>query len=161
MEHRPLKFRGAIGKPIYPRNMWAQMPEWVHLHAERGNVRKCWSGHRLLRDRQDGRVHPFRRGVGRLVAAVDEGDDANDRLVVLPFYHPGCDALLYHAAGWGLRREAFKSVEGTLFDALGRVLNAFDAFRSAMDTYVPSDPRHLPSKSSRRRVRCAGTASSA
>ena len=31
--------------------------------------------------RQDGRIHPFRRGVGRLVAAIDEPS----RLLVLPF----------------------------------------------------------------------------
>lgn len=39
--------------------------------------------------RQDGRVHPFRRGVGRIVAAIDEPS----RLLVLPFYHTGNDKL--------------------------------------------------------------------
>ena len=49
---------------------------WVHYFPE-GKIR------------QDGRVHPFRRGVGRLVASIDEPD----RLQVLPFYHTGTDKL--------------------------------------------------------------------
>ena len=49
---------------------------WVHYFPE-GKIR------------QDGRVHPFRRGVGRLVAAIDEPED----LQVLPFYHTGTDTL--------------------------------------------------------------------
>ena len=39
--------------------------------------------------RQDNRVHPFRRGVGRLVASVDPPQ----HLEVLPFYHTGCDQV--------------------------------------------------------------------
>jgi 1-acyl-sn-glycerol-3-phosphate acyltransferase len=50
--------------------------EWVHYFPE-GKIR------------QDGRVHPFRRGVGRLAACVQEPA----RLIVLPFYHTGCDQL--------------------------------------------------------------------
>ena len=52
--------------------------EWVHYFPE-GKIR------------QDGRVHPFRRGVGRLAA---EGvDEETQRLQVLPFYHTGTDTL--------------------------------------------------------------------
>jgi len=51
--------------------------EWVHYFPE-GKIR------------QDGRIHPFRRGVGRLVASVGEGDDA---VQVLPFYHVGADEI--------------------------------------------------------------------
>ena len=39
--------------------------------------------------RQDGRIHPFRRGVGRLVASVDEPS----RLQVVPFYHTGTEIV--------------------------------------------------------------------
>jgi len=49
---------------------------WVHFFPE-GKIR------------QDGRVHPFRRGVGRLVASVE----SPQRLQVLPFYHTGLDAV--------------------------------------------------------------------
>jgi monolysocardiolipin acyltransferase len=49
---------------------------WLHYFPE-GKIR------------QDGRIHPFRRGVGRLVASVEEPE----RLQVLPFYHTGCDKL--------------------------------------------------------------------
>lgn len=49
---------------------------WVHYFPE-GKIR------------QDGRIHPFRRGVGRLVAGVDDPG----ALQVLPFYHMGCDAI--------------------------------------------------------------------
>mmetsp|Transcript_17940 Transcript_17940/g.45885 ORF Transcript_17940/g.45885 Transcript_17940/m.45885 type:complete len:329 (-) Transcript_17940:299-1285(-) len=50
---------------------------WVHYFPE-GKIR------------QDGRVHPFRRGVGRLAASVD---DDSDSLIVLPFYHTGTDRI--------------------------------------------------------------------
>lgn len=50
--------------------------EWVHYFPE-GKIR------------QDGRIHPFRRGVGRLVAGVENSDS----LQVVPFYHTGCDKL--------------------------------------------------------------------
>ena len=53
-----------------------RLGDWVHYFPE-GKIR------------QDGRVHPFRRGVGRLVASIDQPSD----LVVLPFYHTGCDKL--------------------------------------------------------------------
>jgi len=49
--------RRGIGKPIYARNMWSLLPHWISLQSERGRVRKCWEGHRLLRDKQDGRRH--------------------------------------------------------------------------------------------------------
>jgi monolysocardiolipin acyltransferase len=49
---------------------------WVHYFPE-GKIR------------QDGRVHPFRRGVGRLVASVEQPA----RLLVLPFYHTGLDRV--------------------------------------------------------------------
>ena len=39
--------------------------------------------------RQDGRVHPFRRGVGRLAACVA----AADELLVIPFYHAGTEII--------------------------------------------------------------------
>ena len=51
---------------------------WVHYFPE-GKIR------------QDGRVHPFRRGVGRLVAECI--DDDTRKLQVLPFYHTGTDKL--------------------------------------------------------------------
>mmetsp|Transcript_71082 Transcript_71082/g.140893 ORF Transcript_71082/g.140893 Transcript_71082/m.140893 type:complete len:408 (-) Transcript_71082:528-1751(-) len=49
--------RRGIGKPIYAKNLWSSLPSWISLHHERGRVRKCWEGHRLLRDWQDGRRH--------------------------------------------------------------------------------------------------------
>eukprot|EP00928_Gymnodinium_smaydae_P011552 TRINITY_DN14249_c0_g2_i1.p1 TRINITY_DN14249_c0_g2~~TRINITY_DN14249_c0_g2_i1.p1 ORF type:complete len:371 (+),score=56.62 TRINITY_DN14249_c0_g2_i1:82-1194(+) len=33
------------------------LPNWIALHAERGQVRKCWEGHRLRSESQDGRVY--------------------------------------------------------------------------------------------------------
>ena len=53
-----------------------QQGDWVHYFPE-GKIR------------QDGRIHPFRRGVGRLVASVEEPQ----RLQVLPFYHVGLDRV--------------------------------------------------------------------
>ena len=50
--------------------------DWVHYFPE-GKIR------------QDGRVHPFRRGVGRLVASINEPKS----LQVVPFYHTGNDTL--------------------------------------------------------------------
>lgn len=50
--------------------------DWVHYFPE-GTIR------------QDGRIRMFRRGVGRLVAAVPEPG----ALVVLPFYHVGADKV--------------------------------------------------------------------
>jgi hypothetical protein len=47
----------GIGKPIYARNLWTSLPSWISLKHERGKVRKCWEGHRLLRNKQDGRRH--------------------------------------------------------------------------------------------------------
>lgn len=47
--------------------------EWVHYFPE-GKIR------------QDGRIHPFQRGVGRLAASVDGTQ-------VLPFYHTGCEII--------------------------------------------------------------------
>ena len=49
---------------------------WVHYFPE-GTIR------------QDGAVRQFRRGVGRLVAAIREPAD----LRVQPFYHTGCEVL--------------------------------------------------------------------
>jgi acetyl esterase/lipase len=57
MPPRRIQPKRGIGKPIYPPSMWSQLPTWIQLHAERGKVRKCWEGHRLLRDVQDGRKH--------------------------------------------------------------------------------------------------------
>ena len=48
--------------------------DWVHYFPE-GKIR------------QDRHVHPFRRGVGRIIAAIDD----TDHLQVLPFYHIGLD----------------------------------------------------------------------
>ena len=50
--------------------------EWVHYFPEG----KIW---------QDGHVHRFRRGVGRLVAAVPDPK----RLLVVPYYHTGADTV--------------------------------------------------------------------
>ena len=49
---------------------------WVHYFPE-GKIR------------QDGRVHPFRRGVGRIIGSIEEPSN----LTVLPFYHMGNDKL--------------------------------------------------------------------
>ncbi|KAL1521223.1 hypothetical protein AB1Y20_022772 [Prymnesium parvum] len=56
--------------------------EWVHYFPE-GRIK------------QDGEVHMFRRGVGRLVAAVRQ----SERLRVLPFYIHGTDVLQPSAHG--------------------------------------------------------------
>ena len=42
-------------KPIIAEKHWPALPLWIALHAERGPIRKCWSGHRLFRVPQDGR----------------------------------------------------------------------------------------------------------
>lgn len=49
--------RRGLGRPIYPPSLWSSLPTWVSLHADRGRVRKCWEGHRLLKAVQDGRRH--------------------------------------------------------------------------------------------------------
>ncbi|CAE7462798.1 axeA1 [Symbiodinium natans] len=43
--------------PLVSRPWWSELPGWIALHAERGPVRKCWEGHRLVLDSQDGRRH--------------------------------------------------------------------------------------------------------
>ena len=43
--------------PIVAAEHWRELPEWILLHAERGTMRKCWSGHRLFWTAQDGRVY--------------------------------------------------------------------------------------------------------
>jgi monolysocardiolipin acyltransferase len=50
--------------------------DWVHYFPE-GKIR------------QDGRVHTFRRGVGRIIASIEK----TDSLQVLPFYHIGLDTV--------------------------------------------------------------------
>ena len=42
-------------KPIIAERHWPALPLWIALHAERGPIRKCWSGCRLFHVRQDGR----------------------------------------------------------------------------------------------------------
>ena len=49
---------------------------WVHYFPE-GKIR------------QDGRIHPFRRGVGRIAASVSD----DESLLVVPFYHTGTDEI--------------------------------------------------------------------
>lgn len=44
-------------RPLVSRREWSGLPNWIALHAERGPLRKCWEGHRLLLDTQDGRKH--------------------------------------------------------------------------------------------------------
>lgn len=44
-------------RPLVSRCEWRYLPNWIALHAERGPLRKCWEGHRLLQDTQDGRKH--------------------------------------------------------------------------------------------------------
>ena len=63
---------------VLARAACRSIAEWVHYFPE-GKIR------------QDGRVHPFRRGVGRLAAESVNSDLG--RLCVLPFYHTGTDAL--------------------------------------------------------------------
>mmetsp|Transcript_73398 Transcript_73398/g.118416 ORF Transcript_73398/g.118416 Transcript_73398/m.118416 type:complete len:384 (+) Transcript_73398:25-1176(+) len=43
--------------PLVHRSYWKDLPNWIALHAERGPHRKCWEGHRLRLERQDGRRH--------------------------------------------------------------------------------------------------------
>lgn len=50
-----IKSRGAK-KPIIDKKHWHWLPTWIQLHAERGKLKKCWEGHRLLKQPQDGRV---------------------------------------------------------------------------------------------------------
>lgn len=45
----------ASRQPLFPRKHWRNLPGWVVLHAERGNLAKCWEGHRLETKTQDGR----------------------------------------------------------------------------------------------------------
>ena len=58
-------------KPIIAEKHWPALPLWIALHAERGPIRKCWSGHRLFRVPQDGRryKHCEIRGCGVQPAA--------------------------------------------------------------------------------------------
>ena len=42
-------------KPIIAERHWPALPLWIALHAERGPIRKCWSGCRLFHVPQDGR----------------------------------------------------------------------------------------------------------
>ena len=67
---------GIWQKELDPIIAKLQQGDWVHYFPE-GKIR------------QDGRIHPFRRGVGRLVASVEEPQ----RLQVLPFYHVGLDRV--------------------------------------------------------------------
>eukprot|EP00933_Yihiella_yeosuensis_P030577 TRINITY_DN24206_c0_g1_i1.p1 TRINITY_DN24206_c0_g1~~TRINITY_DN24206_c0_g1_i1.p1 ORF type:complete len:377 (-),score=61.86 TRINITY_DN24206_c0_g1_i1:52-1182(-) len=54
-----IKSKGRSGNrtPLVSRRWLAHLPNWIGLHAERGAVRKCWEGHRLYVERQDGRRH--------------------------------------------------------------------------------------------------------
>eukprot|EP00913_Durusdinium_trenchii_P017860 g16784.t1 len=52
-KHLPkTKTRGPRA-PLVPRSWWSELPTWIALHAERGPVRKCWEGHRLVQATQD------------------------------------------------------------------------------------------------------------
>jgi len=42
---------------LVKRSRFSWLPPWINLYAERGSVHRCWEGHRLKKDRQDGRVH--------------------------------------------------------------------------------------------------------
>lgn len=61
------KHAKAVGKhllaktskePIVKKKDWHQLPAWIALHAERGEVPKCWEGHRLKKDFYDIETHP-------------------------------------------------------------------------------------------------------
>ncbi|CAE7495606.1 axeA1 [Symbiodinium sp. CCMP2456] len=57
-KHLPKRKRFSGSKaPLVTRPWWSELPGWIALHAERGPVRKCWEGHRLVLDSQDGRRH--------------------------------------------------------------------------------------------------------
>lgn len=49
------KCKAVCKHPIVPKGHWAQLPYWIALHASRGPHRKCWEGHYLKVDYQDGR----------------------------------------------------------------------------------------------------------
>lgn len=44
-------------QPLVPRRHWEHLPGWIALYAERGPLRKCYAGHRLLWTQKDGRRH--------------------------------------------------------------------------------------------------------
>lgn len=46
-------------RPLVPKRLWQELPKWIALHAERGQMKKCWEGHRLRSDTQDGRRHGY------------------------------------------------------------------------------------------------------
>ena len=73
----PIQRHGGVWQPEL-EGIIAKLREgaWVHYFPE-GKIR------------QDGRIHPFRRGVGRLAASVGEGEE----LQVLPFYHEGTSTI--------------------------------------------------------------------
>ncbi|CAL1136827.1 unnamed protein product [Cladocopium goreaui] len=56
-KHLPKKKKRGCRAPLVPRSWWSELPSWIALHAERGPVRKCWEGHRMVQDTQDGRRH--------------------------------------------------------------------------------------------------------
>eukprot|EP00434_Breviolum_minutum_P033894 symbB.v1.2.029987.t1/scaffold3334.1/size71796/9 len=56
-KHLPKKKTRGCRAPLVPRSWWSELPAWIALHAERGPVRKCWEGHRMVQDIQDGRRH--------------------------------------------------------------------------------------------------------
>jgi len=45
-----------LEEPIVDKQHWSWLPQWIALHAERGEMKKCWEGHRLLKQSQDGRT---------------------------------------------------------------------------------------------------------
>lgn len=47
----------VVQRPLVSERYQYWLPEWLQLYAERGPLLKCWEGHRLFADRQDGRRH--------------------------------------------------------------------------------------------------------
>eukprot|EP00435_Cladocopium_sp_Y103_P021364 s3677_g5.t1 len=65
-KHLPKKKRGCRA-PLVPRSWWSELPSWIALHAERGPVRKCWEGHRMVQDTQEHRALP-----GKVVSSSEK-----------------------------------------------------------------------------------------
>ena len=64
---------GAREPPLMSRRLWKEMPLWIRLHPERGRLKKCWNGCRLIDDRHDGRRYGVcqNRGCGTQPRAGD------------------------------------------------------------------------------------------
>lgn len=83
-------------RPLVPRRAWPNLPKWIALHAERGLVKKCWDGHRLLWAKQDNRRHGACRRCARHV--------------------PGGESIMHckHCSNWSLCLECASSKSGRL-----------------------------------------------